>query len=141
MELDNKKRMWSFLNTVTEFMARSDGQTLEEVIDDLRASGVDYEAVKGRLMERLKGIQAAAKAQVPEEAQEKSLSPGPWPENFSERLHWTKEKIISRIRELTTMPERTFAVAYRGLESQSKDDLLSLLEDLEMAKARMENKE
>lgn len=28
---------------MTELMARSDGQRLEEVVDDLKAAGVDYE--------------------------------------------------------------------------------------------------
>jgi hypothetical protein len=46
---------------------------------------------------------------------------------------WTKEQVLSRIEEMIASQRIAPTVSYRDLEAQSKEDLISLLEDLEIA--------
>ncbi len=51
---------------------------------------------------------------------------------------WSRDEILSRIKDISCLLDTEVSVAYRELDSKNTDDLKLLLEDLEIAKQQFE---
>ncbi|MBE9572206.1 MAG: hypothetical protein KAU17_01310 [Spirochaetales bacterium] len=127
----NRTKYLKTLDTLTDALGRSEGQSVDEVKAELRDEGIDVEAALTRLKNVQQHISMVAKRSVLDTAREKRLK-------LVERGHefigifsnWTRDQIIERIKELSS-PEAGFA--YRDLEALGTEEMASILEDLEMA--------
>jgi hypothetical protein len=138
MGIDNKKYL-DTMDTLTDALGMSDGQSIEEIKEELRSDGIDVDGALGRLKMAQNSISKAAKRSILDTARKKRLK-------FVERGHefigrfkdWTKEQMMDRIKEIGG-PEA--GLAYRNLEVMGTDEIALILEDLEMtnARARKEN--
>lgn len=141
MNTKKKERYMAILDTLTDAMGRSEGQSPEEIKEELREQGVDVDSAMDQLKKIQQNISMAAKRHALESAKEKRLE-------FDKKRHeiisrfrtWTREQIVERIKELVDSSDAVVGEAYRDLESEDTEDILSLLEDLEMAHYRRDRK-
>jgi len=131
MGIDRKKYLKT-LDTLTDALGRSEGQSVDEVKVELRDEGVDVDATLTRLKNVQQHISMVAKRSVLDTAREKRLKLVKKGHEFIGRFSdWTRDQIIERIKELSG-PEA--GLAYRDLEAMGTEEMASILEDLEMAR-------
>ena len=136
---DKKEEAIVFVDALTDSLGRSEGQSIEEVKKELQEEGIDVDATMKRLMDMVSETSKAARRKQLDLAREKRQEM----ESRKDKLlikyaKWTKEKVISKINELLSLPEPDVSVAYRDLDLKTTEDLRSLLVNLEMAKQRNE---
>ncbi len=137
--MTNKDKNMIFLDALTDALGDSEGQTSEEMKEDLRSEGINVEDSINRLMGSVKDISMAAKRQQLEDARENRLRMSDDRSTILDKFAaWPKEQLIERIKEIFDMLGGEVSFAYRELESQSIEDMKSLLEDLELARIRHE---
>jgi hypothetical protein len=131
MGIDRTKYLKT-LNTLTDALGRSEGQSVDEVKVELRDEGIDVDAALTRLKNVQQHISMVAKRSVLDTAREKRLKLVKKGHEFIGRFSdWTRDQIIERIKELSG-PEA--GLAYRDLEAMGTEEMASILEDLEMAR-------
>lgn len=130
MSIDSKKYL-EILDTLTDALGRSDEQSTEEVIEDIRDEGIDADAALARLKKVQLSISMKAKRAALDSAREKRIKLDEKGHSFIGKFKdWTEDQIMERIKVLSG-PEAGFA--YRDLEAMGKEEMVSILEDLEMA--------
>jgi len=131
MGIDRTKYLKT-LDTLTDALGRSEGQSVDEVKIELRDEGIDVDASLTRLKNVQQHISMVAKRSVLDTAREKRLKLVKKGHEFIGRFSdWTRDQIIERIKELSG-PEA--GLAYRDLEAMGTEEMSSILEDLEMAR-------
>ena len=136
---ENKIRF--FLEGLTESLGRSEGETLEEVINALKEDGFNVEASVSRLKAKVQNFSQEAKRRQLVVAREKRLSlESETASKVKDFIGLSKNIIINKIMELCTIPNIAASVSYRDLETKSETDLIAILEDLELAKKMGEEK-
>lgn len=131
MGIDRTKYLKT-LDTLTDALGRSEGQSIDEVKVELRDEGIDVDAALTRLKNVQQHISMVAKRSVLDTAREKRLKLVKKGHEFIGRFSdWTRDQIIERIKELSG-PEA--GLAYRDLEAMGTEEMASILEDLEMAR-------
>lgn len=119
------------LDTLTDALGRSDEQSTEEVLADIRDEGIDADAALARLKKARLGIAMGAKRSVLDLAREKRVKLAEKGHEFIGKFSdWTREQILARIKELSGQEA---GLAYRDLEAMGTEEMASILEDLEMA--------
>ena len=127
----NRTKYLETLDTLTDAFGRSDEQSIEEVLGDIRDEGIDVDAALARLKKAQLNIAMEAKRSVLDSAREKRLKLGEKvPEFIGKFSDWTSEQILARIKELGGLEA---GLAYRDLETMGTEEMTSILEDLEMA--------
>jgi hypothetical protein len=127
----NRTKYLETLDTLTDAFGRSDEQSIEEVLADIRDEGIDVDAALARLKKAQLNIAMEAKRSVLDSAREKRLKLGEKvPEFIGKFSDWTSEQILARIKELGGLEA---GLAYRDLETMGTEEMTSILEDLEMA--------
>ena len=130
----NRTKYLKTLDTLTDALGSSEGQSVDEVKAELRDEGIDVEAALTRLKNVQQHISMEAKRSVLDAARERRLKLVEKGHEFIGRFRdWTRDQIIERIKELSS-PEAGFA--YRDLEAMGTEEMTSILEDLEMAHRR-----
>jgi len=130
MGIDREKYLKT-LDTLTDALGMSEGQSPEEIKGDIRDEGIDVDAALARLKKARLSISMAAKRSALDSAREKRLKLVEKGHEFIGKFSdWTKDNLIRRIKELSG-PEA--GLAYRDLEAMGKEEMVSILEDLEMA--------
>lgn len=129
----NKKDMLKTLDALTDALGRSDGQSVDEVIDELKEQGIDADTTLKRLKEAQQQISMAAKRSVLNIAREKRHKLDEKGHDFIGKFSdWAKDQIIGRIKELLGSEGVSEpSLAFRDLETMGSDELGSILEDLE----------
>jgi hypothetical protein len=128
----NKIKYLKILDTFTDALGRSEGQTVDEVKAELRDEGIDVEVTLARLKNVQQHISMAAKRSVLDIAKEKRLGLVKKGHAFIGKFDdWTRDQIIERIKKLSG-PKA--GLAYRDLEAMGTEEMASILEDLEMAR-------
>jgi hypothetical protein len=141
MEMGENDKNIERLDSLTDALGRSDGQSLEEVKEDLKSEGIDLDSSLKRLMETVHKSSRAARRKMLDRAREERLkTDAKEPTTFGKFANWTREELIGKIREILSTAPVAINVSFRDLESKHDEDLASLLEDLERAK-QIENKE
>lgn len=131
MGIDRTKYLKT-LDTLTDALGRSEGQSVDEVKVELSDEGIDVDAALTRLKTVQQHISMVAKRSVLDTAREKRLKLVKKGHEFIGRFSdWTRDQIIERIKELSG-PEA--GLAYRDLEAMGTEEMASILEDLEMAR-------
>ena len=119
------------LDTLTEALGMSEGQTPEEIKADIADEGIDVDAALARLKDARLSISMAAKRSALDAAREKRHKLIKKEHEFIGKFSdWTKDQIIERINELSG-PEA--GLAFRDLEAMGTEEMASILEDLELA--------
>jgi len=137
MSNDKGKKNLVFIDALTDALGRSEGLSVEEITDELWEEGIDVEATLQRLLVKREEISRAAKRERLEEAKKERLRMEAERPGFLKRISgWTKEQILATIKELAASLDEAVSVSFRDLESKSREDLVALLEDLELAKQR-----
>ena len=127
----NRTKYLETLDTLTDAFGRSDEQSIEEVLADIRDEGIDVDAALARLKKAQLNIAMEARRSVLDSAREKRLKLGEKvPEFIGKFRDWTSEQILARIKELGGLDA---GLAYRDLETMGTEEMTSILEDLEMA--------
>jgi len=131
MGIDREKYM-KILDSLTDALGASEGQSLEEIKADLRDEGIDVDVTLARLKNARLSISMAAKRSALDTAREKRIKLVKKGHEFIGRFSdWTRDQIMERIKELSG-PEA--GLAYRDLKTLGTDEMISILEDLEMAR-------
>ena len=139
MKEDKKEDCKIFIDALTDALGRSDEQSIEEVKNDLRDEGIEVEETMEKLITMVKNISIAAKRKQLDIAKEKRQITESKKLDFVSKFNeWTKDEILSRIKEISSLMGTNVSVAYRDLDSTNIDDLKSLLEDMEIAKQQYE---
>ena len=119
------------LDALTDALGRSDEQSTEEVLADIRDEGIDVDAALANLKKARLSIAMEAKRSILNLARVKRLKMVEEGHQFIGKFNdWTREQILARIKELSG-PEA--GLAYRELEAMGMEEMVSILEDLEMA--------
>lgn len=127
----NRTKYLETLDALTDALGRSDEQSTEEVLADIRDEGIDVDASLARLKKARLSIAMEAKRLPLDLARKKRLKlVKEGHEFFGKFSDWTRDQILARIKELSG-PEAGFA--YRDLEAMGTEEMASILEDLEMA--------
>jgi len=130
MSVDKAKYLKT-LDTLTDAMGKSEGQSVDEVKAELMEKGIDVDATLARLKNTQRHISMMAKRSALETARKKRLELLKKGHEFIGRFSdWSKAQILERIKELSG-PE--VGLAYRDLETMGTEEMVSILEDLEMA--------
>lgn len=125
------KKFLNFLDSLTDALGESEGMSSEEIKGELREEGIDVDNALIRLKKAQEDHSKASKRSLLESARRQRINLAKESVNFTGRLKgWTKEQILERIKNISGS-EAVFA--YRDLESLGTDQLVSILEDLEMA--------
>ncbi|MCI5115091.1 MAG: hypothetical protein D3920_10575 [Candidatus Electrothrix sp. AW2] len=129
--MSNKNREYlKVLDTLTDALGRSEGESAEEIKEELRNDGIDVDGILTRLKDAQKNISMEAKRSALDRAREKRLNSNQRSFNIIGQFsNWTKEQLIKRIISEIGAAEARFA--YRDLENMSPENLASILEDLE----------
>ena len=130
MGIDRKKYLKT-LDTFTDALGMSEGQSIDEIKAEIRDQGVDVDAALVRLKNARLNISMAARRSALDAAKEKRLKLAEKGHEFIGKFRdWSREQILERIRELSG-PEA--GLAYRDLEAMGTEEMVFILEDLEMA--------
>jgi hypothetical protein len=142
MNKKNKEdKIQSFLEGLTESFGRSEGESLEEVINSLKEDGFNVEASVSRLKAKVQNFSQETKRRQLVVAREKRLSlENEAASKVKDFIGLSKDIIINKIMGLCIIPNISASVSYRDLEAKSETDLIALLEDLELAKKIEEEK-
>jgi hypothetical protein len=139
METEDKEKIISFLDALTDALGDSGGMSKEDIIADLKEDGVDVDAAIKRIHQMVEHTSQKARRQQLDIAREQRLTfESKKPTRLGEFLGWTKEQIIEKINELILSSGPLASVSYRELESKSQEDLAALLGDLITAKEMAE---
>lgn len=139
MKEDERKNKLILLDALTDALGRSEGQSLEEVKEDLKDEGIDVDASVRSLMESVKAISMKAKRSQLDLSKERRLADESKVQSIIGKFAgWTRVQILARIEEIAAEPGLKVLVSHRDLESKSTEDLISLIEDLELAKDNAE---
>jgi len=135
MGTDDRNKIISFLDSLTDAIGNSEGQTIEEVIRELKEEGFDHDASMKRLYAVVQQASQEAKRKQLTTAREKRLAMEAKRSTYASKFAgWAKDKLIERINELMSTAGPSIAVSYRDLSSKSEADLIAILEDLQVAK-------
>lgn len=141
MNKNKEDKIQSFLEGLTESLGRSEGESLEEVINVLKEDGFNVKASVSRLKAKVQSFSQEAKRRQLVVAREKRLSlESEAASKVKDFIGLSKDIIINKIMKLYAIPNIAASVSYRDLEAKSETDLVALLEDLELAKKMEEEK-
>ncbi|MDL1963884.1 MAG: hypothetical protein LWW98_06020 [Deltaproteobacteria bacterium] len=133
MSIDKEKYMKT-MDALTDALGRSDGQTVEDIKNELRDDGIDVGSALERLKKAQLSISMAAKRSALDAARDKRVELVQKGREFIGKFSdWSKDQIMARIKELSGPKVR---LAYRNLDAMETEEIISILEDLEMAHYR-----
>lgn len=142
MKRDETKQAMNLLDAFSDALGRSDGQSLEEVRQDLVDEGIDLESAGQRFMEMVHSASTASKRKALDLARERRLHWEPSGDSLLDEIaSWSKEKLLGRIREILSPKDLAASASYRNLEAKKKEDLVSLLQDLELTLQRSKSED
>ena len=131
MENDDKEKIISFFDALSEAVGESEGVPKEDIIAGLKEEGFDADAAVKRIQLMVEHVSQKARRQQLEIAREKRLAlDAKKPARLAEFLSWTKDQLIEKISGLIHSSGPLANVAYRELQDQSQEALAALLEDL-----------
>ena len=126
-----------FLKDLFESLADSGEMSTDEIKEELRTGGVDPDSDLKRLMGAVEQASADSKKTVLDLAREERLRQQ---DNFKKTIdsfkNWSKEQLLTKIKEISLQGDMMPAASYRELEEQTEENLRALLEDLEMLRKR-----
>lgn len=126
-----------FLKDLFESLADSGDMSTDDIKEELRTDGVDPDAALKRLMSAVEQASADSKKSVLDLAREERLRQQA---NFKKTIdsfkNWSKEQLLTKIKEISLKGSLMPAASYRELEEQTEENLRALLEDLEMLRKR-----
>jgi hypothetical protein len=131
---ENIKKGILLISTLADALAEIECKTQEEVQLDLKKEGIDLNSSMLSLNKflRLNSIGTEEKHKRLVKDTGTALNIGR--KSIAEKITgWSKDKIISRINELSPEPDAVYSASYRNLEDKNLEDLSSLLKDLEIA--------
>jgi hypothetical protein len=133
---DDMKKNLIFIKSMADAMSECDDLTVEEIKNELKEDGLDLDASVNSLMDFVRtctmdakriSLDRAAEARKVAEVKDKN--------SFEKFSNYSREQLLASIKSLITSSEATASFAYRELDVKSEEDLASILEDLEAAKA------
>ena len=126
-----------FLKDLFESLADSGDMSTDDIKEELRTGGIEPDAALKRLMSGVEQASADSKKSVLDLAREERLRQQA---NFKKTVdsfkNWSKEQLLTKIKEISLQGGMMPAASYRELEEQTEENLRALLEDLEMLRKR-----
>ena len=130
MNIDRTKYLKT-IDALTDALGRSDDQAIEDVLADIKNEGIDADAALARLKESRLNIAMEAKRLALDSARAKRIKLVEKGHKFIGKFSdWTRDQIMTRIKELSGPGA---SLAYRDLDGIGTEEMISILEDLEMA--------
>jgi len=133
-ENEDIKKGILLISALADALAEIECKEQEEIQLDLKKEGIDLNSSMLSLNKflRLNSIGTEKKHKRLANNSGKALNIGR--KRIVEKIAgWSKDKIISRINELSPEPDAVYSASYRNLEDKNIEDLSSLLKDLEIA--------
>ena len=129
-ENEDIKKGISLISTLADALAEIECKTRKEIQDDLRKEEIDLDSSMARFKRsfRLRSINAEEKHKrfITDTGKDFKIKH----KSIVEKITgWSKDKIISRINELSPEPDAVYSASYRNLEDKNLEDLSSLLKD------------
>lgn len=126
---DNKK----FLNDFFEFLESDSGESLDELKDELKEVGIDFDASKARLQDTLSKLIQKRKSEIRGQERKQMLEERAEFEHFQKEQELPKDleakrEEINRIR--SEYPDLELKLASRKFENISDNDLGKILIEL-----------
>jgi hypothetical protein len=138
MSIDKKLEYIKMLDKLSETFGESEGQTPDEVRNELREEGFDIDSAELRLMDFQKKIEMSALTQPLDEAKmEREQNENKYNEIYERLKSWTNEQVIERIKELA-QKNPDLSIAYREYNSEKHsqiDDVREILIDIMIAES------
>ena len=136
MKTDKEKYLKIF-DTLSDALGSSEGQSIDEIKEELRDEGVNFDAALARLQQAQQRISMEARRSSLDSAREKRLKLVKRGHEFVGNFKdWSREQIIARIKELSKQNGPMVGVAYRELNAMGEEEITSILEDLEITHHR-----
>jgi hypothetical protein len=133
--MDKNNKYIEQLDSLTDALGRSNGQSLEEVKADLKSEGIDLNSSLKPLMETVHKSSRAARRKMLDHAREERLKTNAEESTaFGKFSYLPRKELIGKIQEILSTAPVPINVSFRDLESKNDEDLASLLEDIERAK-------
>ena len=127
----------NFIDTLTSALGNSEGQSVEEVKQELIEDGVNVDQVLKNLKKRVKHHSQAANKKRLDFARSNRLASDIETESTARKLsEWTREKLTNEIEEISNLLGPELSVSYRDLNESKTEDLVTMLLDLELALKR-----
>lgn len=141
MKYEERVRYLRFLDALTDSIGDSEEQSSEKIRETLREEGVEIEAIESGLAKFQQEIAMAAKRQALDDAKRKRRTSRPISQKILSSIsNLSDERVLERIKELVVKyPD--LSISYRELEAKKREDLRTLLEDLERAAAMLKGDE
>lgn len=131
----NKIKSRYVLDTLTEILGDSEGQTPEEIKEELRAEDENIDVKLDRLFKAQQKISMTSKRSALDRAKvERSKIENSTPKILEKYKEWTKEQIIEKLDQLIQSEDLETNYAHRDLEQRGKEEIISILEDIELTK-------
>lgn len=136
MSTDKKLEYIKILDKLSETFGESDGQTPDDVREELREEGLDIDSAEVRLMDFQRKMEMAALAQPLDEAKrEREEQESKYQKIYECLKCWTNEQVIARIKDLAQQnPDLSVAYReYKNGEAGGIEEMRELLTDIMIA--------
>lgn len=129
----NKDDGKKFLKNLFEFLDSDSGESLEELKEELKEEGIDFDAAKSRLQGTFSKLIQKRKAEIREQGRKQMLEERTKLEHFQKEQDLPKDR-ESKLEEINRIrfeyPELGLKLASRKYENSSDEDLGKILIDL-----------
>ena len=138
MTIDKKLEHIKLLHMLSETFGDSEGQSPDEIREELRGEGFDINIAEAELINFQREISMAAKRQILNIAKiNREGLIARQKEIMAKFRNWTREQLEERLKEILSM-EPDAAVAYRDLKTKGDEDIKEILVDIELARLTAE---
>ncbi|MGB9498693.1 MAG: hypothetical protein ACKVE4_02880 [Dissulfuribacterales bacterium] len=133
MSIDKKLEYIKLLNSLSEIFGESEGQSPDEIREELKNEGFDINSAEVELIKFQQNISMAAKRQALDEAKNKREKLSVIKQQMLDKVkNWTRDQVVERLKHILSVEPDT-VVAYRNLNSKEDEDIKAILIDLELA--------
>lgn len=141
MSIDKKLEYIKLLDKLSETIGESEGQSPNEIRDELQEEGFDIVSAEAGFLEFQQNLSMAAKRQALDDAeQERTLFESKM-QSIKEKIKgWTKDQVLDRFKDLSNNDPK-LVVAYRDLEDKKDEDIKEILIDIERAQLMAKNED
>ncbi len=123
-----------FLNSISSFLGHSEGQTVEEVKEELERNGINVNLALKRFKDTAKRSSDLSKKKQLDLAREKRLAEKDLFSSIATEVSsFSREMVEAKIMEITNLFGQKLRVSFRDLNGKSMEDLRTLLIDLEIS--------
>ncbi len=144
MSTDKRLEYLKLLDKLSEAFGESDGQSPDEIRNELREEGFDIDSAEAELLKFKQKISKASKMKALDEAKLQRKALATKEKGIIDKIkNWTIEQVIERLKDLSNS-EPDLVFAYRDLKigkENTIEDIKAVIIDVELARLLSEEDE